>query len=142
MSFDLFVMCFRDGKKATFKREVFEEVFGRNAVDPDLSSGYVKYPDGGGGEIYSRSGDEIGHIMLTHFGGDMMFAAIHELADRTGSAIIWPDTRPSLAVTNAFVVADIPEDCAESIGPAYVAKDHRALMDYIARPNSKCDATG
>jgi hypothetical protein len=100
----------------------------------------VKYPDGSGGEIYGRDDDEINCIMFTNFGGDMMFADIHELAERTGSAIIWPDTRPSLAVTHASVVDHVPEDCAHSIGPAYVAKDYRALMDYIARPDPEFDA--
>jgi hypothetical protein len=132
MSFDLFVQCFRNGERATFPRSVFDGIFGRHAISPEFPTQNVKYPDGSGGEIYGGENDEIDGLMFTHFGGDMIFAAIYELAHKTGSVIYWPDTIPSVAVTEPETTAHLP-DGFDKIGPPHLVQDHRALMDYIAR---------
>jgi hypothetical protein len=124
MSFDLFVQRFQNGEVATFPREAFEEIFGRDALDPKFPIEGVAYPDGSHAEIYGNDADHLDSLMFTHFGGDRVFALIFELAERTGSVIYWPDEAPSLAVTDATVIAHIPADCLRSIGPAEVVSDH------------------
>jgi hypothetical protein len=134
MSFDLFVTPVRNGDTATFRRSVFEEIFTREALEPSSPLNNVRYPDGSSAEIYGCEADDIDGVMFTHFGGETVFSLIIELAERTGSMIFWPDTRPALAVTRASVIDHIPADCVATIGPAKIVSDARELMDYIARP--------
>ena len=54
MGFDLFLNCVRDGETATFKRELFEEIMGRGAVDAKFPLTTVEYIDGGGGDLWGR----------------------------------------------------------------------------------------
>jgi hypothetical protein len=44
MSSDIFLQCFRDREPATFERAVFEEIFGRGAVNPQFPLTDVAYP--------------------------------------------------------------------------------------------------
>jgi len=57
MSFDIFLQCYRKGKPATFKREIFDQIFlpycndpSKYASDPKFMQ--VEYPDDGGADIY------------------------------------------------------------------------------------------
>ena len=43
MSFTLFLICMRNGEYATFKRALFEEVLGRQAIDPTLPFRLTKW---------------------------------------------------------------------------------------------------
>jgi len=133
MSFDLYVQRFQNGGIATFPRSVLEDIFGPGAINPSFGLTQVEYEDGSHAEIYGNDSADLDGLMFTHFGGENVFARIFELADRTGSVIYWMDTAPALAVTRPSVIEHIPEDCLNAIGPAFVARDHRALMDYIAR---------
>jgi len=133
MSFDLFLNCVRDGETATFKRALFEEIIGRGAVNARFPLGTVEYPDGSGGEIYgadSEEDEEIDGLMFTHFGGDTLMARIWELADQTGSFLIWPSDGRCLAVTSAETVRHIPPDLAESFGPPFIVSSGDEL-DYV-----------
>src|SRR5208282_1877982 len=51
MSFSLFLICMRNGEPATFKTALFDEVMGRQAIDPEFPLYAVKYSDGGCDEI-------------------------------------------------------------------------------------------
>jgi hypothetical protein len=133
MGFDLFLKCFREGEKATFKRELFEEIIGRGAVDarPPLST--VEYADGSGGEIYgadSKEDEEIDHLMFAHFSGDTLMARLWELADRTGSCFIWPSDGRCLAVTRVETVGHIPAGLVGDHGPPFVVHSGDEL-DYV-----------
>jgi hypothetical protein len=134
MSFDVFLQCFRGGEHALLPRAVFEEIFSRDAIDPSYPLERVDYPDGSGGSIYGSNDENIDGMMFSHCGGHTFYSRLYEFAHRTRSIIFWPDIRPSLAVTDATVIDDIPFECLETIGPAFVASDYDALMDYIGRP--------
>jgi hypothetical protein len=63
MSFDIFLMCFRHGKPALFKREIFEEIFLPYCDHPEAYRDEpeyttVSFPDGSGGVIYCSSDTE------------------------------------------------------------------------------------
>jgi len=127
---------FCEGKVATIPRAIFEEIFSRHAITPQYPLQRIDYPDGSGGDIYGSDADEIEGLMFNHCGGDMFFAALYELAQRTGSVIYWPDLDPSIAVTDPATIEHFPGDGFDRMGPAYVAPDHHALMAYISRPSS------
>jgi hypothetical protein len=56
VSFDIFLVCVKDGETAVFKRDLFEEIFSRGAINPQLPFTNVVYGDGGA-QIYGA--DEI-----------------------------------------------------------------------------------
>jgi len=138
MSFDIFLQCFRKGQPATFKREIFEDIFLPHCADlkgyrSDPKFMRAEFPDGGGSDIHSGNdydvlrmqlehgelpaGTDIGvddksiidHMMFNHCGGDMFFQALYELANRTQSVILWPSEGPSTVVTNEAVLKELPE---------------------------------
>ena len=137
MSFDIFLLCLRNGEAATFKRSVVAEIFGPHAYgDPDFSN--VTFPDGGGSCLYVDDGDDIQCIMFNHCGGDDFFQALYDLADRTKSVIFWPDTRPSSAITDEATWAHLPQNFKEgSTGPAQLVHNGRELEEYIFRKRDR-----
>lgn len=136
MSFDIFLQCFRKGEPATFKRALVEEIFGRHAINFHLPLTGVNYADRGGAEIYGADdGDDIQSLMFNHCGGCTFFDALYELAQRTGSVVIWPTTRsPYCAVTDSETIADLPAGfCDEPLGAPIVVSDGRELDEGIRR---------
>ena len=129
MSFDIFLQCFRNGEPACFKRTVFEEIFLRDAIDPNELPSGVTYADGGA-EIYVEDKEEIDGVSFDHCGGDTFFAALLELADRTGAVVFWPTEGRQIAVTNPDVVGHLPAELA-ALGPAYIVKTGPELRDAI-----------
>ena len=118
MSFDIFLVCFRNGDAAPFKREVFEAIFlphcdNVRAYKSDPSFMRVEYRDGSGGDIYCGDERDIDNIMFNHCGGESFFNDMFDLADRTLSIIFWPDATPVYVYTNAAVLKELPKDFIE-----------------------------
>ena len=140
MSFDIFLLCVRNGEAATFSRSTLVEVFGASIVsrEPD---GFFKlyFADGGGADVYSGHDDDVvQHIGFNRPGGDMFFEALYKLADRTKSVVFWPDTRPSSAITDQATWDHLPENFKEaSLGPAQLVHSGRELEAYIFRKRER-----
>jgi hypothetical protein len=117
MSFDLYVQRFQNGGIATFPRSIFDDIFSPGVINPDFPLMQVEYEDGSHIEIYGNDAEDLDGLMFTHFSGEIVFARIFELADRTGSVIYWPDTAPALAVTNPAVIAHIPGIASRQSAP-------------------------
>jgi hypothetical protein len=134
LSFDIHLQCFRNGKPATFKRALFEEIFGRGAVNLSLPLTDVRYPDGSGAQIYGADGaDDISSLMFNHCGGATFYDRLYELAHRTRSAVLWPFGNPQSAVTDAKTIAGSPGLWEEPLGPAIVVTSGRELAEGIQR---------
>lgn len=135
MSFDIFVQCFRNGEVATFKRAIVEEIFGPYAVARQADEGIVrvKYPDGGGADVYGDNQPELRSISFDHCGGDAFFDALYLLADRIEGVIYWPGVGPSSAITDAAVLEHLPADFIEGCGPPALVRDRDGITDAIQR---------
>jgi hypothetical protein len=135
MSSDIFLACLRGENTETFKRSLFEEIFGRQAINPRLPFTSVTYADGGA-EVYGAEEDETNYVGFDHFGGDTFFAALHELALRTRSVIYWPANEGAwAAVAEVAVIALLPMSF-EREGPqaVRVVRSGRELQDvYYGR---------
>jgi hypothetical protein len=136
MSFDIFLLCVRNGEAATFGRSTLYEVFGASIVsrEPD---GFFKlyFADGGGADVYSGDDDDVvQHIGFNRPGGDMFFDALYRLAEVTKSVVFWPSKPPAVAVTDEATLAHLPDGFSgDGIGPAWVVHSGRELRDYIFR---------
>ena len=129
MSLEIFLQCYRNGDRATFKRALAEEIFARHAINYSPPLLRVDYADGSGGEIYGAdNGEDIPGLMCTHCGGATFYDALYELAHRTRSVIFWPSGKPMCAITEGTAIGDInPGFREEPLGPPIVVKSGREL---------------
>jgi hypothetical protein len=133
MGFDLFMSCCRNGESATFKREIAEEIFNRDAIDPTTPLTEVRYADGRG-EVYGAEEDDVDGIMLAHFGGRTILERVWELAHRTGSFFYWPgdpDGGPWIAVTDPQTLQHMWPELLKEPDAIGVARSARELSDVI-----------
>src|SRR5258708_810802 len=101
MSFDIFLTHFKNGEVTTFKRAVFDQLFGVFAVGPrEHRFMRVQFPDGGGADIYVDDEGDLAGMMFNHCGGDSFYDALYELIRQTGSVVFWP------GVGRTSVIAD------------------------------------
>jgi hypothetical protein len=121
MSIDIHLQCFRNGEPATFKRELVEQIFAREASDhrPPLTG--VRYADGGA-EIYGAdNGDDIQSLMFNHFGGKTFFNALYELARETKSVVLMVTESHPIAVADQETIDHLPPGFASLSTPAIVS---------------------
>jgi len=138
MSFAIYLQYFRNGETATFKRAVFEQIFGRHAIDLDSFPKRVVYADGGA-EIYVDADEDIDGVTFNRCGGDTFFAALLELADQTKSVVYWPDEGRQLAVTDPEILPHLPPELA-ALGPAFIVKSGKELEEAICHQIDPADA--
>ena len=129
MSFGIFFLCFRNGEITTIKRTLVEEIFGRDAIALKFPLTSVDYIDGGAQIYGANKEDDIEHISFDHFGGDTFFSALYELADRSGSLIVWPGN-PCFAVTREALIAHLPREIVDE-NPKVVGNGAE-LAAYVA----------
>lgn len=110
MSFEIFLCCVRNGEGSAFKRELFEEIFARGAIDPRSPLTSVTYRDGGAQIDGAEDDEEIENLVFSHCGGETFYAALHELADRSGSFMTWPSDGLNIAVPSHDLVTHLPAD--------------------------------
>ncbi len=130
MSMSIFLICLRHGESASFKRSIAEEILLRDALDKRLPITSVEYSDDSGGAVYGlQDKEDITGVSFDHCGGEMFFAALYELADRTGAFFVWSDALPCLAVTNEATLAHLPSDIVEGLGPPYIVLEWRRARE-------------
>jgi hypothetical protein len=127
MGFEIFTERFREKEPAPYDRKIAEEIFIRDAINPTTPLGEVRYADGSA-EIDGAEDDEVSGLVLAHFSGRTVLERLLELAQRTGSVIIWPGDETCAAVTSPEWLAHLPDDMIESMQPTVV----RNLDELIA----------
>lgn len=132
MSFDLYIQCFRNGETASFPRQWLYEAFGAYASERiELNVMVLSYPDGGGGDLYPDKGDDVHSFSINRPRGELMFDDLFALMRRAGLALYWPSLEPSLTVTDACVIAGLPKDMVELVGPATIASSGADIIAAI-----------
>ena len=112
MSFDIFVLCFKDKKPAHYPRSLAEDIFRRGALAPSNDLTDIRYADGCA-EVGAEEVGEIDHLVLERFKGRTALERLLEFADKTNALIAWPSDETSLAVTRSDVIDQIPDDFTE-----------------------------
>ena len=133
MSFDIFVQHFQNGETATFERKIAEDIFGPYAIQRDKNGGImrIKYPDGGGADVYGDKQEQIDHLGFDRFGGDAFFDALLQFANRIQGVIYWPGEGRCSAVTDPSIVAHLPAEFIEGCGQPVLVRDRKDLTDAI-----------
>jgi len=135
VSFDIFLQCFRNQELAGFDRAVFDEIFGPYIVERDETFVRLCYPDRGCADIYVRDTPTIDSMMINHFGGEMFFEGLYELAQRTGSLIHWPSEEDASVVTDRETWTHIPTVFTNEDAHPTLASNWRQMVDAIERSN-------
>jgi hypothetical protein len=133
MGFDVFVQRFADGSPTTFDRRHFDRIFASHARDAGSGCVVLNYSDGGGGEAYLDEEAEIGSIMISRPGGEGLFDDLYRLISEIDGVLFWPDAGPSLVVPRQEVIADLPSDMLEDIGPAVIVNSGAEIVAAIRR---------
>ena len=124
-----FFMCFRDREPALFKRSLFVEIFSRGAFVPSSSFSDIEYADGYT-DIDIADDAEINGMSFSRSWGDTFITNMLDLADLTGSCILWPDEESKLIVTDRAVLNHLPLELLED--PVHVVRTPRDYRDVIA----------
>jgi hypothetical protein len=132
MSFTLFLERFRDGEPAPFPRQVFDRIFSPSVVDDPNIGTTLRYPDDGGGELSIADGDAVTGFTIDRPAGDLLFVDIITVMREVGAVLFWPDEGPCSAVTDPSVVAHLPPDMTEALGPPHVVATATDLMIAIS----------
>ncbi len=123
---------FQNGETAPFKRAIFDEIFAPHIVlGREDGVWRLAYPDGSGGEVYGVDKEDIDCVMFTHCGGDALFDGMLLLADRIKGVIHWPGEGVASVITDPAVMAHLPQELIESIGPPALVHDRAGIYETI-----------
>jgi hypothetical protein len=93
----------------------------------------LKYPNGGGGYVYIEDGEEIGGFTVNRPNGDELFNDLFVLMKDVGAVVYWPGEGPCIAVAEPAIIADLPSDMLEAIGPAVTVASGAEIIETISR---------
>lgn len=136
MSFDIFIIKFKNKEVIPFKRAIFEDIFGRYVVQRgSFVPGFVRivYPDQGGADIYIQDSDEIGSAMFNHCGGTQFFEDLYEFMRRAELALYWFDLPPCCAIPNEAMMADLSADFLETVHTPSVVHNGKEITEAFGR---------
>ena len=146
MSLDLFIVCFRKGEPAPYDREIFDRIFLSHFDRPekrkrDRGHVQVTFPDGSRSDIdINYNGSDIDCVAFNHFGGNALYDAMYDLADRSSSIIIWPSPESFTAVTNEAVVKDLPKEFSSDLSLVKLVHSGAELSALIDSSFSSMEA--
>ena len=132
MSDDLVMLtCVRNGEPHRYDRALAEEILYRDIVDDEYTKHYdVRYADGGT-NITWEDGETIDGMSFSNYGGATVFDRIWELADRTGSMIMWIGWGVPRAVTRPDMLQHLPKEMENEEPEPFVVLNGKELLDII-----------
>ena len=132
MSFEVFTRRFRNKQMAPYATAIAERIFMRGAIDPKTPLEGVDYVDGSA-EIYGAEGDMTDGITIARFSGRTVHERLFELADETGSVILWPAADVRALVTKAEWLDHLPDDMLQIEPNPAVVHNVDELIEAIRR---------
>jgi hypothetical protein len=131
MSFDLFVGCFRDGKKSTFQRSVVEEHFGPYITA--RQAGWVTLTFDDDSRSYLYVDDEVavdGFSINRPVACAKLYEALLSVLKSENLALYMPGNCPPL-VADAAVAAHLPKEMITSLGTPVVLRSWHDISKRI-----------
>ena len=131
MSFDIFFQCLENGDNGEFPVALFERGFRPFAEHWDADHVFLKYPDGGMGEIYAETaGETMNGFMISHAPAHPEFwQALFELLRETSSCLFWPGGGQVIARSST---RDHPApDMIEALGEPSLVSSPQQIIDAM-----------
>lgn len=129
MSFDIFVMRYRDGDSgAPMDVEAFRTVFGPH-IRLDDSDGFCRVvaPDGGEADLYARLEPPFTSLMVNHFASGQVLDLVVAFA-RDADAVLLPPGCPT-CITHESQLDHLPEDMRDDVRIVHTGADLEAAIE-------------
>ena len=133
MSFDIFIASYRDGQPRSFKRSVFEDIFGQFVSERGKHFLRLQYPGRGGADVYIDDTEDIGIVMFNHCGGEAFWDGVFQLAERIQGVVWWPNVEHISTVTSKDVLRHLPAKFTDDEAHPTVVSSGRDIVDAIGR---------
>ncbi|HTJ64381.1 MAG TPA: hypothetical protein VL899_11270 [Alphaproteobacteria bacterium] len=116
MSFDVELICLKNGEPDTFPAQIVRDAFERFIKSREEDVWILAFPDGGGGEMVAEDEEagETNGVSIGSPSGDNIYDALYEVLRQTNSVMTW--SFGGCAVANASVIADLPKELIEENG--------------------------
>lgn len=128
----LYIQTLANGEPVALDGIAMEEIFGRHARQRSDGCWLVDLGGREGGELCYEAGDDC--ATFTHYGGRRLINLIFEFLPRTGAVAYWPDDAPCGAITDAAVLAELPQDMIEAIRPVIVSSSRELEKAICGQP--------
>ena len=116
MSFDLFVGCFRNGEKATFRRSLVDEHFGQYVTAREPNCLTLTFEDKWESYLYADDADVIESLCINRpAASEELFSAMMSFLRSESLVLYMPGNCPPL-VADESVIAHLPKDMVASLG--------------------------
>lgn len=117
MSFDLFVGCFRNGKKATFPRSLVDEYFGPYVTAKHPECLTLTFDASSQSYLYVEEASAIDGFSINRpCTSSKLYEALLSLLRSENLALYMPGNCPPL-IANPSAAAHLPKDMVDSLGP-------------------------
>ena|ERR1700744_2087926 len=129
MSFDLVLMCLKNGLPDNFPATIV-----RGALDPfitfrDGDFCKLSFPDGGGGEMFIDDEEETDGLTISGGSGGNLYDALYDILRQTHSVLFW--SFGGCVVADPSVVPDLPEGLIEDLGPPTTVKSGADIVAAV-----------
>ena len=132
MSFDVHLICLRNGEPDMFPAQIVRDVFEPYIESRDEDLWVLAFPDGGGGEMLGEDGtEETNGVSIDGASGSDIFDALYEVLRQTNSVLVW--SFGGCVVANASVIADLPEGLIEENGEPVVVRSGAEILAEIEK---------
>jgi hypothetical protein len=132
MSFDLFVVCVKDGLPATIARQDLDRSLAAYVAHREAGLLRLRFADGES-TLYRADGERIGHFSINRPSAAPEFhAALLALLRAENLVLLVPGECPPL-VGRAAMIAHVPADIVEAAGPPVVLADAQEILPWIRR---------
>ncbi len=131
MSFDVMLMCLKDGLPDNFPSSIV-----RKALDPFISFRdgdfcRLSFPDGGSGEMFTDEDEETNGVTINSPSGADIYDALYDILRQTHSVLFW--SFGGCVIADTSVIPDLTEGLTESLGEPVVVHSGADIVAEIAK---------
>ena len=130
MSFDLELICVKDGFPDSFPASIVREALGPFVRSQDEDMWILEFPDGGGGEMLAEDEDETNGVSIGGANGVDIYNALYEILRQTHAVLIW--SFGGCVIADPSVIPDLPEGLVESVGEPIVVRSGAEIAEAVS----------
>jgi hypothetical protein len=108
MSFDLLLMCWKDGGLGYFPSRIVREALDPFVTFRDGDFCKLSFPDGGGGEMFTDYEEQTNGLMINSPSGRYVYDVLYDILRQTHTTLSWSFGGGGV-VADPSVIADLPE---------------------------------
>jgi hypothetical protein len=131
MSFDLNLICLKNGEFDTFPSIIVQNIFEPFVKKRDEDLWFLEFPDGGGGDMLGDRDERTNGVSIHHASGGDIYDALYEVLRQTNSVLIW--SFGGCVIADSAMLAHLPEGLIESVGVPVVVHSGADIVAEIEK---------